>query len=211
LEALVPDTAESIAATRRVEVTLPAGQAAGWRGLAHELDLPPGVAQVRVVARDMATNTLGAVSQRFEVPPSVGLRVSTPIVSDQLADTGDPEKPAPALAAHRVFRPEGLLYCQLEVFGAVRDPKEERPRVALGLEVRTAEGRLVRQGAPTRVTPDPDGRLVRLLGVGLDGVGEGTYDLILSVRDEVSGRTLERHETFRLARADFSSPATDLH
>jgi VWFA-related protein len=201
------DTAEALQATQRVEVKLLAGQAAGWRGLVQEFDLSPGVGQVRVVARDMATNTLGAVSHRFVVPPPVGLRVSTPIVSDQLADTGDPKKPVPALAVHRVFRPEGLLYCQLEVFGAARDAQEARPRVAMGLEVRTPAGHLVRQGAPTRVTPDANGRLVRLLGVGLDGVGEGTYDLILTVKDEVSGDSLERRETFQLARADVASPA----
>jgi hypothetical protein len=160
---------------------------------------------VRVVARDMATSAIGAVSHRFEIPKPVGLRVSTPIVTDQLAATDDPKKPAPALAVHRVFRPEGLLYCQFEVFGAVPDPKEAKPRVAMGVEVRTLQGRVVRQGAPTRVTPDANGRLVRLVGVGLEGVGEGTYDLVLQVKDEVTGDTLERRETFQLSRADISS------
>jgi VWFA-related protein len=201
------DTAETIAATRRVEVKLGRGEAAGWRGLAHEFDLPPGVGQIRVVARDLETNTLGAVSQRFEVPPSQGLRVSTPIITNQLAEGGDPKKPTAAIAVHRVFNPQGFLFCQLEVFGASREPRDAPPRVAVGLEVQNAEGQVVRQGAPTRVVPDPDGRLVRLLGVGLDGVGEGTYALIVTVKDEVSGASLERRETFQLARAEVSSTA----
>jgi VWFA-related protein len=198
------DTGQALQAVQRVEVKAAKDRPAGWRAMVQEFDLPAGVAQVRVVARDMATSAIGAVSHRFEIPKPVGLRVSTPIVTDQLA-TSESQKPAPALAVHRVFRPEGLLYCQFEVFGAVPDPREQKPRVAMGLEVRTPQGRVVRQGAPTRVVPDANGRLVRLVGVGLDGVGEGTYDLVLQVKDEVTGDTLERRETFQLSRSETSS------
>jgi VWFA-related protein len=200
------DTGESLQATQRVQVRLAGGQEAGWRALVQDFDLPSGVAQMRVVARDVTTDALGAVSHRFEVPRTDGLRLSTPIVTDQLADTKTPkEKPAPALGVQRVFRPEGLLYCQFEVFGAATGPQESQPRVAMGMEVRTRDGRLVRAAAPTRVAPDADGRLVRLVGVGLDGIADGTYDLVLQVKDEVSGGTVEQRETFELQSADVAS------
>jgi VWFA-related protein len=193
------DTGRSLQASQKVQVRLAPGQEPGWRAVVQDLNLPAGVAQVRVVARDVTTDALGAASHRFEVPPADGLRLSTPIVTDQLADTTSAEETlAPALAVHRTFRPEGLLYCQFEVFGAATNPGEVQPRVAMGVEVRTRDGRLVRATAPTRVVPDANGRLVRLVGVGLDGIADGTYDLVLQVKDEVSGSTVEQRETFEL-------------
>jgi hypothetical protein len=99
-----------------------------------------------------------------------------------------------------VFRPEGTLYCEFEVFGAARDPAARAPRVSSGVEVRTADGRIVRQAPPTRIAAERDGRVVRLVGLGLDGMEEGAYELVLEVRDEVGGGRLERHEPFTLAR-----------
>jgi hypothetical protein len=72
--------------------------------------------------------------------------------------------------------------------------------VSAGLTIATHDGRLVRQAPPTPIAVNPDGRLVRLLGLGLDGLEEGPYDLVLEVRDEVSGAHVARREPFRLAR-----------
>jgi hypothetical protein len=66
------------------------------------------------------------------------------------------------------------------------------------MELRTADGRVVRKGEPTPIAPDPDGRVVRLIGMGMADLKEGRYELVLSVRDQVGGETIERSEEFSL-------------
>jgi 5-hydroxyisourate hydrolase-like protein (transthyretin family) len=85
------------------------------------------------------------------------------------------------------------------VFGAARDRTTGLPQVAAGLEVRTAEGQVVRRADPTTITPDQDGRVVRLLGLPLAGMAEGSYDLVLQIQDLVSGARIERSEPFSLS------------
>ena len=72
--------------------------------------------------------------------------------------------------------------------------------MSAGLELRASDGRLVRRAASTPIAPDADGRVVRLVGMGLEGLEEGSYDLVLEVEDEVSGAGLKQREAFTLAR-----------
>jgi hypothetical protein len=194
------DTGKTLYSDARVEVRAPEGEAVGWRAVTREFDMPPGVAQARIVVRDPASEALGAVSQRFEVPAARTLRLGTPIVTDQVVPpTGDQGRPHAALAVHRAFRPGATLYCEFEVFGAARHG-DGTPHVSSGLQVRAADGSVVRQAAATRIAPDRDGRIVRLLGLGLEGLSEGAYELVLDVRDEVGLGRVERREPFTIAR-----------
>jgi hypothetical protein len=175
--------------------------APSWREVAREIDMPPGVAQVRVVVRDPASGEAGSVSQRFEVPPGDAFRLSTPILTDHVepgATAG--ARPRPAISAHRVFKPAGGLYVQFEVFGAKRAQGGGSPRVSAGLALKTRDGRLVRDMPASPIAANPDGRVVRFIGMGLDGLEEGGYDLFLHVRDDVSGARLEQDEPLTLAR-----------
>jgi VWFA-related protein len=194
------DTGRTFRYDEALRASVPAGEAPAWRALTREFDLPAGVAQARVVVRDPARDALGAVTQRFEVPAPGALRVSTPILTDRLepASAGQTH-PRPALAVHRIFAARGPLYCQFEVFGAARGAAAP-PRVRAGLTLRAGDGLPVRETAPTPIATGPDGRLVRLVGIALDGLAEGRYDLVLDVQDETSGARLERHEPFTLAR-----------
>ena len=184
-----------------VDVPLPAEEAPGWRAFVREFELPAGITQARVVVRDATSGAMGAVSQRFEVPLSGQLRLSTPILTDHVEPARSAGgRPQLALAVHRVYPPGGGLYVQYEVFGAVRDPARGAPRVSAGLEVWEANGRLARRVDPTPITVDPNGRVVRQVGVSLQGMEEGPYDLVLDVRDEVGGARLKQRESFTLAR-----------
>jgi VWFA-related protein len=199
--ATLRDSGKTLYSDERVEVRVPEGETPGWRSVAREFDLPAGVAQARLVVRDAASAAMGAVAQRFEVPAPGTLRLSTPILSDQVVrPTTRDGKPRAAVAAHRTFAPAGGLYCEFEVFGAARDPAQGTPRVSSGLEVRRADGAAVRQAPPTRIAADPEGRVVRLVGMDLAGLPDGPYELVLDVRDEVGGRTIERREPFTIAR-----------
>jgi len=198
--ATLRDTGKTLYSDERVEVRAPEGEAPGWRSVAREFDLPPGVAQARIIVRDPSTGAMGAVAQRVEVPRPDAFRLSTPILSDQVVSPSSRDaKPRAAVAAHRTFRPGGGLYCEYEVFGAGRDPSGSAPTVSAGLLVRTAAGEAVRQAAPTRIIADRDGRLVRLVGLDLAGLAPGEYELILDVHDEGSGATVERREPFTIA------------
>jgi VWFA-related protein len=199
--ALLRDAGRSFRHDDVVEVTAAEGSSPGWRAVTREFELPPGVGQVRVVVRDPVSGALGSVSRRIEVPFPGDLRLSTPILTDRVEPASAAgERPRPALAAHRVFPPEGGLYCQFEVFGAAR-PGGAMPRVSAGFALWRGTTRLVLEAAPTPITPDSDGRLVRLAGMALDGLDEGEYELALEVQDQVSGDRVRRREPFVLARS----------
>jgi VWFA-related protein len=189
------DSGRAFESNERVEVRLGDGAHSGWRAMAREFMLPAGVASARVVVHDPVTGAVGAVTQRIEVPPAAVFRVSTPILTDTIDKSGP--RPQAAVAVHREFRTDGQLYCQFEVLGASRGP--QGPRISAGLELRAADGTVVRKGELTPIAADPDGRVVRLIGMGLAGMKEGRYDLVLAVRDEVSGQQIERSERFTLA------------
>jgi hypothetical protein len=190
------DTGKTQRLDQRIEVdatTLKAWE--GWLALNREFDLPPGVAQARVVVRDEFLGRLGAVTVRFVVPPSGGLRISTPILTDRLSTPAKDKSAYPVLVAHRQFAAGGI-YCQFQVFGAGTGPN---PGVLASYELRHAGGEVVRQSSATPITPSPDGRLVRLLALILDGIAQGDYELVLRVEDKATGETRERVEPLRIA------------
>lgn len=154
-----------------------------------------------MVVREVAGDALGSVTERFEVPPPASLHLSTPILTDRVAPATDRRSPpTPALAVHRTFAPQGSLYCQFEVFGAGRSPASGLPEIAAGLELRRDDGRVIRKVAPTHIAPDASGRVVRLLGMRLEGLEDGPYQLVLEAQDQSSGARLERREPFTLSR-----------
>ena len=188
-----------------IEVSVPAGEAPGWRALTREFELPSGVTQARVVVRDVTSGAMGSVSQRFEVP-TVGLfRLATPILTDRVEPSTDAQgSPRPALAVHRTFPSGGGLYVQFEVLGAKRDPRLGTPRVMAGLEVWASGNRLARKVDPSEIAASPDGRVVRKVGISLAGLEAGPFDLVLDVHDAVSGARLKHRESFALV-TDVSS------
>jgi hypothetical protein len=197
--ALLRDTGRTFRHEDTLAVIAPKGDEPRWREFARDLDLPSGVAQIRVVVRDPATGAIGSVVQRIEVPSPGEFRVSTPILTDRVAAAAKPgQLPQPTLAAHRVFGGGGL-YCRYEVFGAAR-PAGTLPRVSSGFQLRSEDGTVVQEVPATPIAPDGDGHLVRMVGTSLERLGEGAYELVLEVQDEASGTSFVRREPFALAR-----------
>jgi hypothetical protein len=197
LAATLRDTGKTLYSDERVEVRAPKGGPAGWRSVARDLILPQGVALARLVVRDPVSGKAGAVSQRIEIPAPGVFRTSTPILTDQVVrPTGVDAKPQAAVAAHRTFRAEGALYCAFDVFGAARSRDDGLPHVTSSVEVRAADGTIVREAAASPIAADRNGRVVRLIGLALQGIPEGAYELRLAVRDEVSGAEVQRTEPF---------------
>ena len=192
------DTGRVLERGEEVQVRVAAGEDPGWRAVAREFEVPEGVAQARVIVLDTRGGALGAASDRFVVPPAGTLRLTTPIVTDRVQRGPGDDHARAAVALHRVFRPKDAVYCEFEVLGAKAESVGRGPRVSAGVEVRGPGGRILLKVDPTAIVPDGRGRLVRLIGLRVDGWAAGDYELVLDVRDDVAGSRLETRESFSL-------------
>jgi VWFA-related protein len=194
------DTQEVHRRDQKVELQLsPEARAtleAQWLAVDRELALAPGAYQARLVVRDKRGGTIGTVRHDFEVAGLGAWRTSTPVLSDALEPKVEGAPLRPVVAARRTFAPDGTLYYQFEVYGSGRDPASGQPRVSAGFAVRAADGRVVTRGQPAEIRPTPEGRLLRLGKVPLQVVPPGRYELVLDLRDEVTGREMEVREPF---------------
>jgi VWFA-related protein len=167
-------------------------------GVAREFTLPPGAYQAKVVVRDLNSGQVGSVMHEFEVPKAGSLRVSTPVLSDSL-EQGEGGSRRPVLQARRSFATDAMLYCQYSVYGAARDEKGDlMPRVTAGYEIRRTDGVVFKRAAPTPINPTSLGSLLRLNGIALRGAQPGEYELVLTVKDELAGQSVEVREPFEI-------------
>jgi VWFA-related protein len=163
--------------------------------LSRHWHMPPGVWQVRVLVRDRQTGAIGTALHTYEVPDPKSFRFATPILTTEMETVDGRERPRVVLA--RTFGSGRVLYCQYQVHGA-KDSREERlPNVVAGWQL-WKDGALVRAAEPTRIRPEWDGRLSRLLGITLTGLEPGEYELRLKAQDLVGGATAEIVEPFTL-------------
>ena len=164
--------------------------------LARTFDLAPGRYQARLAVEAPGGVRRGAATLTFDVPPLAGLRLSSPIVTDRLGDRLD-RAPRPVVRGLEAFWPNATLYCQFEVYGAERGPTGS-PAVEAGYTLRAPDGIVVKSASPTRIQPTPEGRVLRLFGFPLGGLGPGIYSLRVDVRDVASGATSAATDTFRI-------------
>ena len=181
----------------RVLIDLDAGAAGGWMSLTREIRLPPGVGQVRVLARDVASGLAGLVTHRFTVPPLNEPYLTTPMLTDRMI-VGGGKGLRLVPVAHRTFQSKGLLYCSYEVVGMTNGQGEATMRVAGGYTLSHADGRVVSQSSPARIAVALGGKVMRLFTLPLRDLEPGEYELVLDVVDDSSGRSLQSHERFVL-------------
>lgn len=170
-----------------------------WHRIVQEVDLPAGLWQARLVVRDRKGGGIGSVVHSLDVPGDGRWRASTPVLSDAAAS--DPERGSQhALPlARRTFAAAGVLYCEFEVYFSGPDSTTGLPRVSAGFSLVREGGAVERQGAPVPIDPAADRRLSQLIALPIRGLKPGNYDLVLQIRDLVTGQTQERHEPFTLA------------
>ena len=167
-----------------------------WYPVTREFTLPPGGYQAKIVVRDLNSSRVGSLVHEFDVPAPGQLRVSTPVLSDAV-ETGPDGSRRPVLQVRRSFAPDSTLWCQFGVYGAAREEKGSlMPRVTAGYEIRRTSGLVFKRSAPTPINPTSVGALLRLSGISLRGAPPGEYEIVLTIRDELAGRTVERREPF---------------
>ena len=176
----------------RVKVSVPSASVGGWWIFSREIHLLSGVAQVRVLVRDVASGLMGSVTQRIEVPALTGPFLASPVLTDRFVSSSGGQKKLVPLA-HRTFRPSGRLYCGYDVHGAAQ--------AMIGYSLQTQDGKTVSVQAPSPVSMDIGGRSVGLLTVSVDGLDDGPYELVLEAQDAISGTRMIDREPFLLEHA----------
>jgi VWFA-related protein len=171
-----------------------------WLPVVNEFDLPVGRYRAKMVVRDKTSGRLGTVVHDFVIPDLAPFRVSTPVLSDvrEVTEAGTPGDRL-AILARRDFPQGASLFCQFEVYRAVKEETSGMPRVSMGYEVRRGDGTVLTRDAPTLIRPTPDGALSRMIGISLESASPGDYELLMRVKDEFSGKTLELREPFHVS------------
>jgi hypothetical protein len=186
-----------------LDLTLPADtreqMSRSWLPIVRELELRSGRYRAKLVVRDKTRGRMGTLVHDFEVPDLKPFRVSTPVLSDvrEGAAGGTPGDRL-AILARRDFPQGGSLFCQLDVYRAVKEETSGMPRVSMSYEVRRSDGTLLTRDAPSLIKPTPEGALSRMIGFSLEDASPGVYELVLRLKDEFSGSRLEWREPFHV-------------
>jgi len=190
-------TGESVPEEKSVELALPEAAYEQLRAtglpILRQFQVTPGTYQVRLVVRDPHSQRVGSVRQQFVVPDPTELGLSTPILTDRLqADPAGGARPIPV--AHRTFKTGARLAFAFEVYGAARDAAGAS-RLFSSYAIRRPDGsELVhRDRQPIQAV---NGQVSQMLALSLAGATPGAYELVLTVTDEVAGRSIDVTEPF---------------
>ena len=186
----------------RLDLTLGPGDVGnGWWLVKREIWLPPGVSQVRVLVRDVASGAAGLVTQRVEVPDLERPYVSTPMLSDLALpgrQSGEPPRIVPT--ARRRFGGRDTLYCQYEVHGFGGLGLAGVPQLFGGYRLERPDGSVVLEEAPYKIDLSAH-RAVRRVALPLAGLADGDYSLVLTIQDRLAGLTMSRRVAFEVAHS----------
>ncbi len=171
-----------------------------WLPIVREYDLASGRYRAKMIVRDKTSGRVGTVIHDFDVPDLKPFRVSTPVLSDvrEGAEGGNPGDRL-AILARREFPQGGSLFCQVDVYRAVKEESSGMPRVSMSYEVRRSDGTLLTRDAPSLIRPTPEGALSRMIGFSLENASPGEYELVMRFKDEFSGSRVELREPFRVS------------
>jgi len=200
------ETGEYLRYDQRVDMKLlPATKARldkSWYPLNRDFELAPGGYQAKIVVRDKNNGRIGTVIHEFEVPDLAQFRTSSLILTDTLQPQDPADKdgkqavPRLALLAGRSFPSGAMVFAQFEVYGAAKDDTTHLPRVSAGYLVRRSDGTVITEQDPSIITPTSLGKVSRRVGFPLEAAAAGEYEMILTVKDETSGKAIEAKEPF---------------
>ena len=172
-----------------------------WYPIVRDFELKSGDYQAKIVVRDTRTRRVGTVIHEFDVPRLDELRVSTPVLSDSRAQAAAAEGvPGGILSvlARREFGTGSDLLCQFEVYGAKKDEKTGMPRVTQGYLVTRPDGTVLTGSQPSVINPTSLGQVMRTFGFRLTDAPIGDYEIVMTIRDDIAGRSFEMREPFKV-------------
>jgi hypothetical protein len=172
-----------------------------WYPITRDFELKSGDYQAKLVVRDTRSRKIGTLIHEFDVPALGSLRASTPVLSDTQ------QSPNAVIAeglpggrlvplARREFPSGGDLLCQFEVYGAKADEKSGMPRVVQGYLVRRPDGSILTSMEPTPINPTTLGKVTRMFGFRLGDAPPGEYEILMTIRDDLAGQSMEIREPF---------------
>jgi hypothetical protein len=169
--------------------------------MSRDFELAPGGYQAKLVVRDKNSGRVGTVIHEFDVPDPAEFRASTLNLSDVLEVQSEVASgpPRPSFLARREFPSGVTLYAQFSVYGAEKDKSSGMPRVSASYDIMDADGLPRARVMPTIINPTSLGKLSRLVGTVLEGYEPGSYEFVLSIKDEVTGKSFQVREPFTVA------------
>ncbi len=133
---------------------------------------------------------MGSALHTFEVPPTSGFRVSTPVVTDTLEVDGSPR-----IELEPVFASSSTLHCRYEVFGALADKATGTARVTGSLALESGD-RTVMEGRSSGLVSDGQRGIPGAYDLPLSTFAPGSYTLALHVTDELAAENRTERTTF---------------
>jgi hypothetical protein len=82
------------------------------------------------------------------------------------------------------------------------------PKVSMGYEVRRSDGVLYTNEASNLILPTSLGGVSRMIGFPLEYAPEGDYEIVLHIKDELSGKKVELREPFTVSATAAPPPST---
>jgi len=179
-----------------------------WYYLERDFELEAGGYQAKIVVRDKNAGTIGTLVHEFEVPDLGEWRVSSPVLTTRVQPYPEGEEGPPRLLkmANRDFVLGSFMYCQFDIFGAAKELNTGMPHVKGGYEIVGKDGTVLTRVDATLIRPTSLGRLSRLVGAPLNAA-PGDYEFILSLTDEISGKTIEKREPFKIVAKEAPAEA----
>ena len=168
-----------------------------WYAFTRQMELRAGAHQIKLIVRDVASRKLGSVMLEVEVPPPGELRVSTPILSGALQHRVREHRRARSCACGATSRRAGPSTAASRCSRRRTGP-DGLPRVTAGHALRRPGGPELGRTAPHPIRPTSIGALSRLIQIPLAGRAVGDYELVLTVTDDIAGRTREVVEPFSI-------------
>jgi VWFA-related protein len=174
-----------------------------WHSLTRDFDLPPGTFQAKIAVRHPKTGRLGTVTHEFKVPPLATWRVSSVVLTDTaLPPAVEGDAPQPKPVARRVFKSPGLIFGKFEVYGTARDTATRAPKVDFSYVLRNKEGATLQSMQPREIPPTGQGAVRQLFAFRTAGWAPGEYELVLTIRDAVSGESKDVRESFAIEKGE---------
>jgi hypothetical protein len=170
----------------------PATPADLWHPFVTRLSVLPGDHRARLAIQ--SGSLVGSVTVDFIVPPPTDERLSTPILSDRLVASTSDRRVLPI--ARRDFEAGSTLHCWVELIGAQPDSSGQ-VRATAAFAARSRDGREWASSPAIAMNVD-GGHVTRLLNLPLADAPAGEQELVVSVKDELSGATFEAREPFRV-------------